>query len=148
MVFFESREVKVLLWTVGFCFQLFKTPGYYHSFSLCSSHFILRYLFTCLEGFQIFWWCCETIDSASITRDEKQRMISALRWDWLLSFVSSVCLNGCYSASPWCLQPDQKAKLLFEAAHLPPLLTSEEWLWKVELEECAGIWALTTSIAD
>jgi hypothetical protein len=37
---------------------------------------------------------------------------------------------------------------LFEAAHLPPLLTSEEWLWKVELEECAGIWALTTSIAD
>jgi hypothetical protein len=35
-------------------------------------------------------------------------------------------LFGGYSALLWCLQPDQKAKLLFEAAHLPPWLTSEE----------------------
>lgn len=41
---FESWEVKVLLWTVGSCFQLFKTPGYYHSYWLRSSHLILKYL--------------------------------------------------------------------------------------------------------
>lgn len=41
---FESWEVKVLLWTVGSCFQLFKTPGNYHSYSLRSSHLILKYL--------------------------------------------------------------------------------------------------------